>query len=232
MEVMFERVAGLDVGKASVTVCVRTPPPEGGDRRRTPRRGNETRTFKTTAPALRVMAGWLAANGVTIAAMESTAGRGRRLGRPDAGQLPVLPACPHHRSPRTRTCSGRGRGRALDPGVGLLHAQTRRALPRPWAGLARQTQRGSPHPPPGRPAAAPRPHRRDRPGCLTDPDSRAQNPRPDGRGADARARLTYSRVCVEFQRSGSHGRASEWGSGCAGPGSPLKSDDPRPQFMA
>jgi transposase len=72
MEVMFERVAGLDVGKASVTVCVRTPPPEGGDRRRTPRRGNETRTFKTTAPALRVMAEWLAANGVTIAAMEST----------------------------------------------------------------------------------------------------------------------------------------------------------------
>ncbi|HZJ05770.1 MAG TPA: hypothetical protein VFD59_09900 [Nocardioidaceae bacterium] len=25
MEVMFERVAGLDVGKASVTVCVQTP---------------------------------------------------------------------------------------------------------------------------------------------------------------------------------------------------------------
>lgn len=72
MEVMFERVAGLDVGKASVTVCLRTPPPEGGDRRRTPRRSSETRTFKTTAPALRVMAQWLVANGVTIAAMEST----------------------------------------------------------------------------------------------------------------------------------------------------------------
>ena len=25
MEVLYERVAGLDVGKASVTVCVRTP---------------------------------------------------------------------------------------------------------------------------------------------------------------------------------------------------------------
>jgi transposase len=25
MEVMFDRVAGLDVGKDSVTVCVRTP---------------------------------------------------------------------------------------------------------------------------------------------------------------------------------------------------------------
>ena len=30
MEVMFERVAGLDVGKASVTVCVRTPGSRAG----------------------------------------------------------------------------------------------------------------------------------------------------------------------------------------------------------
>ena len=27
MEVLFDRVAGLDIGKASVTVCVRTPGP-------------------------------------------------------------------------------------------------------------------------------------------------------------------------------------------------------------
>lgn len=27
MDVMFERVAGLDIGKKSVTVCVRTPGP-------------------------------------------------------------------------------------------------------------------------------------------------------------------------------------------------------------
>ena len=40
MEVMFDRVAGLDVGKESVTVCVRTP----GSRRG---RRSETRTFKT-----------------------------------------------------------------------------------------------------------------------------------------------------------------------------------------
>ena len=32
MEVMFDRVAGLDVGKDSVTVCVRTPGPRGGRR--------------------------------------------------------------------------------------------------------------------------------------------------------------------------------------------------------
>src|SRR3954471_7499843 len=41
MEVLFERVAGLDVGKATLTVCVRTPSPDGR------RRVVETRTFST-----------------------------------------------------------------------------------------------------------------------------------------------------------------------------------------
>ena len=65
VEVMFDRVAGLDVGKESVTVCVRTPGPRGGRR-------SETRTFKTTTGSLRVMRDWLVESGVTIAAMEST----------------------------------------------------------------------------------------------------------------------------------------------------------------
>jgi transposase len=65
MEVMFDRVAGLDVGKESVTVCVRTPGPRGGRR-------SETRTFKTMFGALRVMRDWLVEAGVSIAAMEST----------------------------------------------------------------------------------------------------------------------------------------------------------------
>lgn len=65
MEVLFERVAGLDVGKDSVTVCVRTPGARRG-------RHTETRTFKTTTGSLRVMRDWLAECGVTIAAMEST----------------------------------------------------------------------------------------------------------------------------------------------------------------
>jgi transposase len=64
VEVLFERVAGLDVGKASVTVCVRMPGLRG-------RRG-ETRTFPTTTRALAVMRDWLLACEVTIAAMEST----------------------------------------------------------------------------------------------------------------------------------------------------------------
>ena len=65
VEVLFERVAGLDIGKASLTVCVRTPGPGG-------RRSSETRTFKTTTRALGVMRDWLLDRGVTIAAMEST----------------------------------------------------------------------------------------------------------------------------------------------------------------
>ena len=65
MEVLYDRVAGLDVGKASLTVCVRTP----GARRA---RHSETRTFKTTTGSLGVMRDWLLESGVTIAAMEST----------------------------------------------------------------------------------------------------------------------------------------------------------------
>ena len=67
MDVMFERVAGLDVGKASVTVCVRTPALEGKKRRA------QTRTFSTMTRSLVVMADWLVDQGVTLAAMESTA---------------------------------------------------------------------------------------------------------------------------------------------------------------
>lgn len=65
MDVMFERVAGLDIGKKSVTVCVRTP----GDGAR---RHSETRTFRTMTRSLVVMADWLVDQGVTLAAMEST----------------------------------------------------------------------------------------------------------------------------------------------------------------
>src|SRR5512133_3950252 len=64
VEVLYDRVAGLDVGKATLTACVRTPGPRG--------RRSETRTFKTTVGSLRVMLDWLVACGVTIAAMEST----------------------------------------------------------------------------------------------------------------------------------------------------------------
>ena len=44
MEIMYDRVAGLDVGNATVTVCARTPGRRG--------RHSETRTFKTTTGSL------------------------------------------------------------------------------------------------------------------------------------------------------------------------------------
>jgi transposase len=65
VEVLYERVAGLDIGKASLTVCLRVPGPGG-------RRVSQIRTFKTTTRALGVMRDWLLGAGVTIAAMEST----------------------------------------------------------------------------------------------------------------------------------------------------------------
>ena len=65
MEVLFDRVAGLDIGKASVTVCVRTPAAGRG-------RTSETRTRSTMSRSLLVMRDWLVDCGVTIAAMEST----------------------------------------------------------------------------------------------------------------------------------------------------------------
>ena len=65
MDVLYERVAGLDIGKETLTVRVRVP----GDRGR---RLAHPLTFKTTTGSLRVMRDWLVELGVSIAAMEST----------------------------------------------------------------------------------------------------------------------------------------------------------------
>lgn len=55
----------MDIGKASLTACVRVP----GARRD---RHQETRTLKTTTGSLAVMGNWLVESGVRVAAMEST----------------------------------------------------------------------------------------------------------------------------------------------------------------
>ena len=63
---MYERVAGIDVGKKEVAVTVRVPG-------RTPRsRAQQTRKFRTFYQVLRQMVGWLADQGVTHVAMEAT----------------------------------------------------------------------------------------------------------------------------------------------------------------
>ena len=65
MDVLVDRVAGLDIGKAIVVACVRTPGPNG-------KRVSEVRTFRTMTRSLVVMADWLVERGVTLAAMELT----------------------------------------------------------------------------------------------------------------------------------------------------------------
>ncbi len=66
MDVVFDRVAGLDIGKKSVVVCVRTPGERG-------RRVSQIRTFRTMTRHVDVLGDWLVEEGVQVAAMESTA---------------------------------------------------------------------------------------------------------------------------------------------------------------
>jgi transposase len=64
---MVARVAALDIGKAEVVCCVRTPGPAGSRRRR-----QEVRTFPTMTRSLAALADWLAGLGVTRVVMEAT----------------------------------------------------------------------------------------------------------------------------------------------------------------
>jgi hypothetical protein len=64
MEVMHERVAGLDVHKAMIVACVRLM--SGGKVER------ECRTFETTTAGLLALLAWLTQSGCTQVAMEAT----------------------------------------------------------------------------------------------------------------------------------------------------------------
>jgi transposase len=65
MEIVYERVAGIDVHKRQITVAVRTPGQRG-------KRRTQVRRFATFFAALREMTAWLVGEGVTHVAMEST----------------------------------------------------------------------------------------------------------------------------------------------------------------
>ena len=65
MQVVYERCAGLDVHKKSVTACRMVPDRKGGWRQ-------EIQTFGTKTPDLLELSDWLRQAGVTHVAMEST----------------------------------------------------------------------------------------------------------------------------------------------------------------
>ena len=65
MDVVVERVAALDVHKASATACVRVPGERG-------QREEHVAQFSTTVQGLLAMRDWLAAHQVTQVAMEAT----------------------------------------------------------------------------------------------------------------------------------------------------------------
>ncbi len=67
MDVIVDRVCGVDIGKAILAATVRTPA-EGTARKRR----EETRKFPTFAGELDRLAEWLTAEGVTVVAMEAT----------------------------------------------------------------------------------------------------------------------------------------------------------------
>lgn len=65
MEIVFSRVAGLDIGKKELAACVRVPGGNGRFRA-------QTKTFSTTTRGLVELAGWLATHRVEVVAMEAT----------------------------------------------------------------------------------------------------------------------------------------------------------------
>jgi transposase len=65
VQVVVERCAALDVAKAEVVACVRTPDQQGGRRQ-------QVRTFAGFTSGLEELADWLAAEGVTQVVMEAT----------------------------------------------------------------------------------------------------------------------------------------------------------------
>jgi transposase len=67
VEILVERVAGLDVSKGDVKACVRRPAAPGS-----PRQRDEVRTFRTTTGALRQLAAWLSEQQVQLVVMEAT----------------------------------------------------------------------------------------------------------------------------------------------------------------
>ena len=74
MQIVYERVAGIDVGKKIIAVAVRTPGNQPGVRHQ------QVRKFNTFYQSLTSMVAWLVAEGVTHVSMEATGVYVRREG--------------------------------------------------------------------------------------------------------------------------------------------------------
>lgn len=66
MEIVYERVAAIDMGKKIIAVAVRTPGERAGKRRQRVRKDN------TFHQRLATMVAWLVSEGVTHVSMEAT----------------------------------------------------------------------------------------------------------------------------------------------------------------
>jgi hypothetical protein len=66
VEIIYERVAAIDVGRKIIAVAVRTPGERAGKRRQ------QARTFNTYHATLAQMVVWLSSEGVTHVAIEAT----------------------------------------------------------------------------------------------------------------------------------------------------------------
>ena len=66
IDIVVQRAAGLDIAKASLVACIRTPDGEGGWQ-------IAKRKFTTMTADLLALADWLGEHGITRVGMESTA---------------------------------------------------------------------------------------------------------------------------------------------------------------
>ncbi len=89
MDTVYPHCAGLDVHKDTVVACVRHH--GAGKRAR-----QEVRTFATHTRALEELADWLAGEGVTHAAMESTGVYWKPVFNILEGRVAILLVNPHH----------------------------------------------------------------------------------------------------------------------------------------
>src|SRR3954452_17315545 len=78
MEIIYERVAAIDVGKKIIAVAIRTPGERGGKRRQ------QLRKYNNYHQTLIEMVAWLVSEGVTHVSREAPGSTGSRSSTPSA----------------------------------------------------------------------------------------------------------------------------------------------------